>query len=136
MRLPLIPLNQANENCMFYELERRTAIVHPGEEPVGMIITSMIGEVMSHEFTINSDKKIVTRLVRIFKKCEQVSCISEAALRSDKFERAKDILCLLGRTMWVIIQERILEYEIIHKKHPDCWDMDHEYQTAIYFEQT
>jgi hypothetical protein len=94
-----------------------------------MILPSMISEVMSHEITINSDEDIVTRLVRIFKECEQVSCVSEAALRSDDFERAKEILCLLGRTMWLIMQERILEYEIVDKKHSDCWDMDHKYQT-------
>ena len=128
VRPPLIPIDEAPEDNVFYFLDRMSAVVHPGEELEVKILHSSLEGVMKDDSMVKSDEDIVTRLVRLFKECQQVAGVSEAALRSDHFECAKKILRILGRTLWKFIIAYLHRHEIVSRYNSELDDMDNKYR--------
>ena len=125
----LIPLSEAPPDTVFYEIDRESARVGPDQTQQGMLLPESLNRAMDPYSTTNSDGKIVKLLVRLFKKCQQVSCVSNAALKSNNFQRAKDILALLGRTLWVVITKELIALNIAGEDGSFGWDEDNEYET-------
>jgi len=130
VRPPLIPLDEAPEDNVFNYIERMSAVVHPGDELEVKILYSSLEGVMKDGSMVESDEDIVTRLVRLFKECQQVSGVSEVALRSDHFECAKKILRILGRTLWDFIIAYHYSHQIVSRYKSELSDRDNKYRVV------
>ena len=128
VRPALIPLNQGPENCGFRILKRRLAIVRLGEPSIGMYLPSNLGNVMAYRVPVRSENDIVVLLTQIFHKCQTISSTTEAALRSDKFEKEKEIIRILGWSLWTLISSRLWEHKMIKGKTKECFYDDDEHE--------
>ena len=130
VRPALIPLDQGPENGGFRILLRRLAIVRLGEPSIGMYLPLILEEVMTYGVSVHSDTDIVVLLTRLFQNCQTISSTSEDAFRSDKIEKANEIIRILGRSLWTLILPRLWDHEIIRGNLWKCLHDDYEHETV------